>query len=163
MAKQVGILKITGTVCGLTFYKLDGQYYVRQKTSLNRKRVMRDRRFARSRECMSRFGQASQIAGQVYRKLPAREKQPGLFGRMTGRANRMLFAGASPEMVLQELIDAYLPPVAKAERQGCTSKKTSPGFYYGTRETRAPALLLPYPAPGAVSGNFSNFVWARIP
>jgi hypothetical protein len=37
MAKQTGDYKITGTYDGVTYYKMDGQYYARAKSRLRRK------------------------------------------------------------------------------------------------------------------------------
>ena len=163
MARQIGILKFSGTLYGLTFYKLDGLYYVRRKTSLDRKRVMHDPCFAASRQCMSRFGLASRIAKQVYHKLPERKKRPGLFGRMTGKASRMLFTGEPPEVVLQKCLDAYLPSAARLIRQWRESKKTVPVSGYGIQGAYAAAARLLHAVPVAASEDFPGFVWARIP
>lgn len=41
MAKQIGPVFITGTIGDICFYKMDGQYYARMKSSLSSKRVKR--------------------------------------------------------------------------------------------------------------------------
>jgi hypothetical protein len=37
MAKQIGDIKITGTYDNVTYYKMDGEYYARSKSSLTGK------------------------------------------------------------------------------------------------------------------------------
>jgi hypothetical protein len=74
MAKQIGEIKIVGTFADITFYKMDGQYYARKKTSLTGKRVKRDPKFARTMASARRLGRGSQLASKVYRSLPRTEQ-----------------------------------------------------------------------------------------
>jgi len=46
VAKQIGATKITGTIQNICFYKMEGQYYARQKSSLTGKRVKKDPAFS---------------------------------------------------------------------------------------------------------------------
>jgi hypothetical protein len=59
MAKQIGFLKITGTLGDITFYELDGEFYARKKSSLDGKRVKKDPRFRRTMYEAGEFGKAS--------------------------------------------------------------------------------------------------------
>lgn len=56
MAKSNGILKIEGTIEDLTFYKQDGQNYVRRKGGISKERIASDPNFIRTRENNSEFG-----------------------------------------------------------------------------------------------------------
>lgn len=59
MAKQAGILHLTGTLGEITFFEQDGHYYARRKSSLDKKRILTDPQFERTRENSSEFGMAS--------------------------------------------------------------------------------------------------------
>jgi hypothetical protein len=56
MAKVNGIIKIEGTVEDLTFYKKDGQNFVRKKGGISKERIMSDPNFVRTRENGNEFG-----------------------------------------------------------------------------------------------------------
>lgn len=55
MAKARGILKIRGTLDGLTFYKMKGEHYVRRKSGVSKKRIKNEAVFARTRENNAEF------------------------------------------------------------------------------------------------------------
>ena len=108
MARQTGIIKVRGTVGGITFYKLNGIYYARAKTSLSKERVQQDAAFARSRRSSAFFGTAAKLAKVVYRKLPVSKKGHGIIGRLTAKANRLLHEGVTANEVLAFLLEHYL-------------------------------------------------------
>jgi hypothetical protein len=58
MANQKGIIKIEGTMGGMTFYKKDGQYLVKEKSSISADKIANDPAFARTRENNAEFGAA---------------------------------------------------------------------------------------------------------
>jgi hypothetical protein len=66
MALQKGIVKIEGTVGGLTFYKAGGEHLVREKGGVSGDRILNDPNFARTRENNAEFG-ASGAAGKLLR------------------------------------------------------------------------------------------------
>lgn len=66
MALQKGIVKIEGTVGGLTFYKSGGEHLVREKGGVSGDRILNDPNFARTRENNNEFG-ASGAAGKLLR------------------------------------------------------------------------------------------------
>ena len=100
MAKQVGPIKITGCYDNICFYKMDGEYYARLKSSLTGKRVKKDPRFRRTMEYAGWLGQASKIASAVYRSLPPEKKEKGLYRMMTGQAMQWLKEGKPKEDIL---------------------------------------------------------------
>ena len=59
MAKQVGIIKITGTIDDITFYEMGGEFYARMKSSLTGKRFWKDKAFEGSRRSAKALGVAS--------------------------------------------------------------------------------------------------------
>jgi len=113
MAKQTGIIKVRGTVGGITFYKLNGDYYARKKTSLNKERVLRDVAFAGSRRSSGLFGTAAKIAKVIYRRLPVQKKGHGVIGMLTSKANRMLHEGMPADDALELLLEKYVGASAK--------------------------------------------------
>ena len=56
MAKQKGILKIQGTLDGITFYKRGDAYLVRHKAGVSKERIANDPAFKRTRENGTEFG-----------------------------------------------------------------------------------------------------------
>lgn len=108
MAKQIGPVFITGTISDICFYKMDGQYYARMKSSLSGKRVKKDPKFRRTMEYATLMAQASKIASGIYRLLPAEERKHALYRKMTGQALRMLKEGLEAGMVKSRLYEDYI-------------------------------------------------------
>jgi hypothetical protein len=59
MAKNVGLIKIKGSLGGLSFYESGGLNLIRQSNGPDKERIMNDPSFERTRETMSEFGGAS--------------------------------------------------------------------------------------------------------
>ena len=99
MAKQIGSVKIVGTIGNICFYKMGDEYYARLKSSLKGKRVKKDPRFRRTMEFASFLKIASKAASEIYSTLP---KQRGLYRKLVGRAMQLLKLGIEEEeMTLQ--------------------------------------------------------------
>jgi hypothetical protein len=113
MARQAGTIFIEGTLDDLTFYKMDGKYYVRMKSTLSRKKVLNSPRFARTRMHAGQLAEASKIASVVYRQIPKEERSIKLFRTIVGKAKLLLAAGKDKEVVLEILV-AELNPETKA-------------------------------------------------
>lgn len=103
MSKQRGPVYFTGTVDGICYYRMNGKYYARRKSTLSRKRVRRDPAFARTRRNAALLGQASRVAAGVYRLLPRVQKKLDLYRAMTGKAMEMLKKGADEAEVKERL------------------------------------------------------------
>jgi hypothetical protein len=93
MAKQIGHIKIIGTIDNLTFYEMDGEYYVRMKSSLTGKQFKTKKCFERSRRSAARFGAGNKIAGEVYRSLPDEKRVYALFCSLKSIAIALLKQG----------------------------------------------------------------------
>lgn len=61
MAKQIGLLKIEGTLDGLSFYSSKNGLIVRKKAGVSSERIKNDPRFVRTRENMEEFKSAAKI------------------------------------------------------------------------------------------------------
>jgi hypothetical protein len=117
MARQAGNLKIIGTIDGITFYKMKGDYYARTKSSLDRKRILRDPRFERFRECSKVFGRASKLASQLYRLFPKEMRKHGVYGKLTGEFNLLFREGKTLEQAVEIMMRKYLKVVVIKEKK----------------------------------------------
>jgi hypothetical protein len=66
MARQKGIVKLDGTIGGITFYKSQDGYLAREKGGVEASRIANDPAFARTRENGAEFGRAGK-AGKMLR------------------------------------------------------------------------------------------------
>jgi hypothetical protein len=113
MAKQLGEIKVTGTIEGLSFYKMYGDYFVRMKSSLTARRFWKDRAFEGSRRSCGLLAKASPLASFFYKNYPKEKKRKGLFNEMTGRVKLWLKEGKTEEEALLLLQENY--PVKQKE------------------------------------------------
>jgi hypothetical protein len=130
MAKQVGhILLERRTIGDLVFYKMDGQHYVRLKSSLTGKRVKTSPRFRRTMFYASLMGRASKIGSLIYKALPENWRQFWMYRAFTGEALTMLKEGKNEEEIKNFLWKIYVQPVTqKAKVQTETTKKSATSF-----------------------------------
>lgn len=93
MATQIGLLQIIGTVHGICFYKMDGTYYARTKSSLSGERVKTDPVFAETMRHAKQMGNASKIASAIYRQtVPEHERSREKFREVVSMVKRGLAA-----------------------------------------------------------------------
>ncbi|HLP37349.1 hypothetical protein [Lacibacter sp.] len=93
MATQIGLLQIIGTVHGICFYKMDGKYYARKKSSLSAERVKQDPAFVETMRYANQMGNASKIASTIYRQIvPQHERSRDKFREVVSMVKRELAA-----------------------------------------------------------------------
>ena len=118
MAKQAeGFL--VGTYDDITFYKMEGQYYARRKSSLTGKKFWKHKAFEGSRRSCGRFGRGNQLASIVYNEIDESVRVYALYCRMKREAIAMLKAGKTEAEVIESL--RRLKP--KTEAEGNVSKR----------------------------------------
>lgn len=100
MARQTGVIKITGTIGNVCFYKLNKKYYARTKSSLSGKRVKKSPAFRNTMKYAGLFAKASVIGSAVYRLLPKVKRERKVYQQLTGRAMQMLKKGMTADEVL---------------------------------------------------------------
>jgi hypothetical protein len=90
MARQNGILKLKGTIGGMTFYKtsLDG-HLVREKGGVSGDRIANDPAFIRTRENGEEFGAAG-LAGKLLRDALRALMQSASDSRVTSRVTKTM-------------------------------------------------------------------------
>lgn len=96
MADQKGFIKLKGSLGGLTFYDKDGKSLVRTTGGVEKKRIMSDPAFRRTRENMAEFGGAAKVGKalrmgfvSIYKSMAG----TGTVGRLTGVMKRINSVG----------------------------------------------------------------------
>jgi hypothetical protein len=95
MAKQIaGLCFFEGTIDDITFYKMDGHYYARAKSSLSSKRVQTSVEFRKTMAHAALLVRASRIGSQIYKALPPGWRQFWMYRSFTGEAFTLLMENA---------------------------------------------------------------------
>jgi hypothetical protein len=110
MAQQIaGLCFLEGTFDQLTFYKMDGKYYCRVKSSLTSKRVKTAPEFRWTMALARLMGRASKIGSAIYQALPPSWRQFWMYRSFTGEAYTMLLHSTlTDEDVKQILWKTYV-------------------------------------------------------
>ena len=105
MAKQAGPFFIEGTLDDLTFYKMEGKYYVRMKSSVTGKKFWKHKAFERSRESCERFSEGNRLASRLYRRIEKEKRKYKLFCFLKKKAIQLLKEGKSLTKAEEILMD----------------------------------------------------------
>ncbi|RPD39444.1 hypothetical protein [Chitinophaga barathri] len=108
MAKQIGLIKLKGTIGNVTFYSTVAGDLARQKGGVDAKRIATDPAFQRTRENGSEFGRAgmaSRLLCATFRDLMAETSDSYMYGRLTGRFVKVIRADATNSRGLRNVID----------------------------------------------------------
>lgn len=89
MAKQKGIIKLDGTIGGITFYKSQDGYLAREKGGVHADRIANDPAFQRTRENGEEFGRAGK-AGKILRNAIRALLQNASDSRMVSRLTQKM-------------------------------------------------------------------------
>lgn len=149
MARQKGILKIKGTLGGMTFYKTaaDGDL-VREKGGISGERIANDAAFVRTRENNSEFGAAG-AAGKVFRDSFRNMMMGAADGRVTSRVTKTMMD------ILK--LDATNPRGKRLPATGLAlpaGKALLKGFNFNLQAIVGAILFKPYvltPATGVIT------------
>ena len=108
MARQKGIIKLKGTVGGITFYKTQDGHLAREKGGVDASRIKNDPAFQRTRENGSEFGRAG-TAGKVLRlalrELLLNSADNRMVSRLTQKMTQVIKADATSVRGLRNVID----------------------------------------------------------
>ena len=91
MAKQTGIIKLKGTIGGISFYKTSDGHLAREKGGVDKSRIQNDPAFKRTRENGSEFGRAGK-GGKVLRNAIRVLLQNAKDKRVVSRLTKSLVA-----------------------------------------------------------------------
>jgi hypothetical protein len=110
MARQAGPNFIVGTIDDLVFYKMNGKYYVRKKSSLSKKRVKKDPVFVNTRRNAAAFGEASKKASSFYRTIDWQKKARWMYLEMLKKIIAMKREGKTLDEIdaqMQAMVSMY--------------------------------------------------------
>lgn len=154
MARQKGIIKLKGTIGGITFYKtsLDG-HLAREKGGIEKSRIMSDPAFQRTRENGAEFGRAGR-AGKILRTALRAVLINSADSRMASRLTKMMVTVIQADLVnergLRNVIDGEAELLA--------------GFEFNIRGKLGTSLFAPYTAAiDRVSGEITIDIPSFIP
>jgi hypothetical protein len=110
MAQQIaGLCFLEGTFDQLTFYKMEGKYYVREKSSLTSERVKTAPEFGYTMYLAGLLSRASKIGSIIYKALPPSWRQFWMYRSFTGEAFTMMKEQhLSDEVIKQRLWKTYV-------------------------------------------------------
>lgn len=111
MPKITGAFPLARTRGGLTFYLMGGVNYVRVKSSLTRKRVLKSPQFRKTRMYADLMSQASRIGSVIYQALPQGWRQAWMYRAFTGEAMQFLKEGKPPHETTTILWKRYVEAV----------------------------------------------------
>ena len=123
MARQMeGFL--VGTYDDITFYKMEGEYYARMKSSLTGIKFWKHKAFAGSRRSCNRFGRGNKLASMVYREIPEADREYEVFCRMKSAAIFMIKEGKEENEITEAL--RGLKPLMEPIKPNLKSRKRLP-------------------------------------
>ena len=105
MARQIGEIKLTGTIDDITFYKMEGKYFARMKSSLTGKKFWSNKAFEGSRKSCSRFGAGNKLASKVYQMIEEEKRVYPLYCFLKKRAIQLLKEEKSVEEAEKILVE----------------------------------------------------------
>lgn len=98
MARQTGIIKLKGTIGGISFYKTSDGHLAREKGGIDASRIANDPAFQRTRENGSEFGTAGK-GGKLIRVALRNLMQNASDKRVTSRLTQKLVAVVKTDTV----------------------------------------------------------------
>ncbi|HMK06599.1 MAG TPA: hypothetical protein VK476_03655 [Flavobacterium sp.] len=108
MARQKGIIKLKGTIGDITFYKTQDGYVAKEKSGIEKNRILNDPAFQRTRENNAEFGRAGK-AGKMLRTafkgMSINASDRRMVGRLTQQMVKVIQADAVNERGLRNVID----------------------------------------------------------
>ena len=108
MAKLAEGVHFTGTIGNICYYEVGGRTFMRKKSSLTRKRVLKSKEFEKTRKHASDLALAARIGSAIYKLLPADIKGRWIYRAITGEAASLLYKGKGEQEVKDFLWKKYI-------------------------------------------------------
>ena len=108
MAKQSGLIKLKGTMGGITFYKSQDGYLAREKGGVDAARIASDPSFQRTRENGAEFGaagKAGRILRTAFRSILLNSADNRMVSRLTTEMVKVIQADVTNPRGLRNVID----------------------------------------------------------
>lgn len=96
MARNVGLIKISGKIGDLQFFTKDGKTYVGLSSNLSKDRILKDPAYKRTRENMAEFGGAANVSKAIRSKLLPLSSliEKNLHNRLTAKIRELINSGS---------------------------------------------------------------------
>jgi hypothetical protein len=121
MARQTGTIVFEGTIGNLTGYQMNGRHYLKMKSSVSRKRILREDRFVNTRRNANWFGQAQKIAKQIYHELPPDQRdQYRTWYPLRNKAQLLLRKGLPHKEIIHLLRCEFITPAKQPNQPHVT-------------------------------------------
>src|SRR5688572_10383214 len=113
MAKLNGN-NIESVLGNVSIYQVNGHTYMRSKSSLSRKRVLKSKAYEKTRQYASYMARAAQIGSEIYRGLGLNKPDRSLYQAITGEVASRLYRGEEEDMVRREVKSNYSSKTIKS-------------------------------------------------
>jgi hypothetical protein len=153
MAKQKSIIKLDGTIGGITFYKSQDGYLAREKGGVSGERIATDPNFQRTRENGAEFGRAGK-AGKLLRNA--------IRGLLQNSSDSRMVSRLTTEMVKVIQEDAVNPRGLRNVIDG--EAELLEGFEFNISGKLGTTLYAPYTSTiDRVTGTLSTSIPSFVP
>ena len=105
MARQSGLIKLNGTLGGITFYKTQDGHLAREKGGVEADRIANDPNFQRTRENGAEFGAAGKLLRTSIRNILQRSADNRMVGRLTSEMVKVVQADITNPRGKRNVID----------------------------------------------------------
>lgn len=108
MARQSGLIKLNGTLGGITFYKTQDGHLAREKGGVEASRIANDPNFQRTRENGAEFGnagKAGKLLRTAFRTILQNSADNRMVGRLTSEMVKVIQADITNPRGLRNVID----------------------------------------------------------
>jgi hypothetical protein len=153
MARQSGLIKLNGTLGGITFYKTQDGHLAREKGGVDASRIANDPNFQRTRENGAEFGaagKAGKLLRTAFRNILQNSADNRMVGRLTSEMVKVIQADLTSVRGLRNVLD------------GETELLT--GFEFNIKGKLGNALYAPFLATiNRVTGTIETTIASFIP
>jgi hypothetical protein len=112
MATQTGIVLFEGTNGNITGYRMNGKHYLKTKSSLSRRQILKKDCFSNTRRNAKWFGEAQSIAKQIYHELPPDKRdQIKVWYPLRNKAQLMVRKELPREEIIRHLRNEFIVPL----------------------------------------------------
>jgi len=118
-------IEFTATIGNTCFYVVNKRTIIRTKSSLTRKRVLKDKAFAPTRKYAGNFAIACRIGSVIYKSLPGDIRGRWIYRSLTGEAASLLYKGYEEQKVKDILWKKYIDDAGAVNKEVIKTKATA--------------------------------------
>ena len=157
MGKLTNGVLFSGTIGKICYYQMYGITYVRAKSTLDRKRVLKSKEFEKTRKYASNFAIAARLASPIYKSLPLEIRARWIYRSIAGEAASLLYQGKSEKEVNEILWEKYVygEKAENKEPEKVNSKKISSSTRVSVKALKQ-AFLTRWELQGKIAYDFKS-------